>query len=608
MTGVDFSAQKDSLARKFLLQRLTSRQDLKNWLLAYLGVDLADCKVSRYADSTPLDMVWDIYQLCADETNLRPKDLRYIAGRSSQKTLSLACLKVLLPLHFKRSVVHFGGTVAQAQRAYTYFNQFVNRPYIKDLLKEPPTQKKTIFLIDGEEVTVEILSITPMSVQGAHAPIVSLDELASLAPDKVRAYADVRGVPSYTKDGKPWFKFGISSRKGAYTVIEEEFSKSQQTGMIFSFWTVLENTRTCPDEISGTEPYSYYVDITSNEALTEEQYLVLDGASQSRFEKVEAKKGCFSCPLRVVCAGDLKKQISTCKMLRPVESVIEEFKLADYDWFLSQMMSLTPSMEGLVFPKFRRAAFEKTPEELYTIFMGSPPLQPITVQELVAIMLAKGVKAYAGLDYGYTDPTAIVVIFEDGMENIYVMKVVAQTGLDPDQLVNLLRELHSVYKFEYLFPDTSQPALNALIRKQKFVKVLDDFDKKGQIENGIMLIRQKLSPSYGAPKIYGLKGEVDFLISEFEKYHYGMNSAGQILDEPADEFNHAIDALRYAAINMWQKGKSVVVPSVESPAAPEPFMGPEQALDTWLSQQIKSLAKDELSNKTTKKKGFIFKT
>lgn len=544
----------EELARKFLRERLKSKEDLKNWLKGYLDVDLADCKVSRFATATPLDMVWDIYQLCASEDNVRPKDLRYIAGRSSQKTLSLATLQVLLPLHFKRSVVHFGGTMAQAQRAYAYFNQFVNMPYIKEYLSSPPTQRKTVFSIDGQEVTVEILSITPASVQGAHAPIVSLDELASLAPDKVRAYADIRGVPTYTIDGRPWYKFGISSRKGAYTVIEKEFEQSKISGILFYFWTVLENTRRCPDIISGTEPYSYYVNISDNQALTEEQYQLISPSEKSKYERVNAYKGCFECPLRVVCAGDLKNQKSTCRTLRPVESVIEEFKLADYDWFISQQMSLTPSLEGLVFPKFKRLTFEKTPNEMYKIFTGTEPPRDLTDMELVQFMLAKGVKSYAGLDYGYTDPTAIVIIFEDGQENIYIMKVFAKVGMDPDQLVDTLRDLHSVYKFDYLFPDTSQPALNTLIRKKRFVKVIDDFDKKGQIQNGIALIRQKLSPSVGESKIYGLKGHCDALVEEFEKYHYSTDSSGKSLDEPADEYNHAIDALRYAAINMWKKG------------------------------------------------------
>jgi hypothetical protein len=117
--------ERDSVIRTLLTQKLQTKEQLRLWMIFFLGVDLADCVVSRFATSTPLDMVWDIYQFCANETNEDPMDLRYIAGRASQKTLSLAALQVVLPIHFKRNVVHFGGTVDQAKRAYTYFKKFV---------------------------------------------------------------------------------------------------------------------------------------------------------------------------------------------------------------------------------------------------------------------------------------------------------------------------------------------------------------------------------------------------------------------------------------------------------------------------------------------------
>lgn len=556
--------KEEELAKHFVRQRLTSKENLQNWLKGYLQVDLADCTVSRYATANPLEMVWQIYQLCANDSNAHPVDLRYIAGRASQKTLALAALQILLPLHFKRSVVHFGGTVAQANRAYDYFRTFVTKPYIRDYLSGEPTQKKTDLLIDGTTVTVEILPITQASVQGAHAPIVSLDELASLASNKVKAYSDVRGVPVYTTDGKPWIKFGISSRKGAHTVIEEEYSESAKSGMKFYFWTVLENTQRCPDEISGTEPLSYYVDINTNTAYLESDFLQLPEQEKSKFEKVDAYNKCFECPLRVVCAGDLKRQNSSCKTLRPVQSVITEFKLADYDWFISQLMSLQPSLEGIIFPKFKKTAFLKTANEIYEIFTGTKFNGVLSTSDLIDYMLSQGVRSYAGLDHGYTDPLAIVVIFEDSVGNIYVMKTHYESGVDPDKLVEIVRLLHQKYKFDTIYPDTSQPALNNMLKKAKICKIHDNFDKKGQIENGITLIRQKISPTVGSTKFFGLQDECAALVDELEKYHYATNAAGEIIEEPVDKDNHCIDALRYAAVNRWSKSKSILFDAGQS--------------------------------------------
>ncbi len=585
--------ERDVVAKVLLFQRLLNKEQLRLWLIFFLGVDLADCTVSRFSTSNPLDMVWDIYQFCADDKNEEPLDLRYIAGRASQKTLSLAALQILLPLHFKRPAVHFGGTLAQAKRAYTYFKKFVMRPYVRDTLKDEPTQQKTVFIVDGEEIEIEILSISTMAVQGAHAPIVSLDELAALSPDKVKAYEDVSGIPTYTHDGRPWIKFGISSRKGAYTVIEREYEEREKTGTLFKFWTVLENTSKCPDSISGTQNYSYYVNALENKVATVEEYETYSEMERTKYEKVKAKKGCLTCPLKAICAGDLKKQTSTCKTLRPTKSLIQEFKQADLQWFLSQKMSMTPSLEGLIFSKFKRDIFEKTPAEMYELFTGQKAEREYREEELIDLMLSKGCKAYAGLDHGHTDPAVVVVIYEDGVGNIYIMKVYAQTGLDPEQLRDKVHELQEKYRFTHLYPDTSQPAINDLIRKGKRVKVVDDFDKKGQIENGITLIRQKIAPNTGGTKLFGLKGNCDFLVHEMEKYHNEEDAGGNITDTPADEFNHGIDALRYAAINRWERGSRIMgaqQEQVKKETAEEYKDKVQQQNSNWLSEKIKEAA------------------
>jgi len=584
--------EKALLCKDLVRMRCKTREDLHNWGKFFMNVDLADCTVSRFADSNPLDMVWEIYQLCADDHREEPVSLMYIAGRASQKTLAVAVLQVILPLHFGRAVVHLGGTKDQARRAYLYFKKFVSRPYLRDFLLSDPTQSKTTFVVDGEEVDVEILSISPMAVQGSHAPIVSLDELSSLSKEKMAAYQDVGGIPVYTNDGKPWFQFGISSRKGRYTVIETEYENREKSGMLFRFWTILENTKRCPDSISGTEPFTYYVNAKENIKMTQEEFNKTDESTQSKMERINAYKGCFSCPLAAVCAGDLKKQTSTCRTLRPTQSVIAEFKKADLSWFLSQKMSMEPSSEGLIFAKFKRVVFEKTPREMYRIFTGTDPGRELAESELVNFMIQKGVKRYAGLDHGSTHPAVVVVIYEDGNGIIYIMNVTAQAELEPEQLKELVFSMKKKYDFHTLYPDTSRPELNKMLRK--VVKVFDDFDKSGQIENGITLIRQKLYSTGGTTAFFGIKGNCDFMCSEMEKYHYDHDAGGKLTDVPVDEFNHSIDALRYAAINRWKTRTGGVAASTAGQVDEKPKEDPKQyqqavakKQENWLSDQIR---------------------
>lgn len=587
--------ERDQTCKDLVRMSVTSREDLKHWCQFYLNVDLADCIVSRFADSSPLDMVWEVYKFCMDTLNEEPLSIMYVAGRASQKTLAAAVLQVIIPLHFGRNVVHLGGTKDQARRAYHYFKKFVSRRYVKDLLVSEPTQLKSTFNVEGEEVDVEILSISPMAVQGAHGSVVSLDELSSLSPEKVMAYKDVNGIPVYSNEGRPWIKFGISSRKGSYTVIETEYENRDKSGMKFRFWTVLENTKKCPDSISGTEPFSYYGNAIENEKVTEEEFQKLPDSSKTKFEKIDAFKGCWSCPLAVVCGGDLKKQTSTCRTLRPTRSVIAEFKGAELGWFLSQKMSLQPSSEGLIFSKFKRAVFEKTPNEIYKIFTGTEAGTTLTEQDLITFMIKKGVKRYAGLDHGTSHPAVVVVIYEDAAGMIYIMNVTGLTGLEPEQLKSLVANMKAKYDFQVLYPDTAAPGMNKMLRK--VVKVFDDFDKRGQIENGITLIRQRIYSTDGTTAFFGLKGNVDFMCNEMEKYHYMFDTGGNLTDEPEDAFNHSIDALRYAAINRWkQKVKGVAAdtrPDEQPDEKVEEYKKKvSEKADNWLADQIRGSVED----------------
>lgn len=584
--------KQEEIKRILLFKRIETKEDLRLWLLYFLEVDLADCTVSRFATSNPLDMVWDIYQFWCDDKVEKPMSIYYIAGRSSQKTLSMACLQILLPLHFGISVVHFGGTSEQAQRAYDYFNKFVAKPYIKDYLKSDPTQKETVFILNEKEVKVEILSISPARVQGPHAPAVSLDELSSLAPDKLVAYDDLSGVPVASMEGHPWVKFGVSSRKGKFTIIETEYDKRHKTGIIFKFWTVFENTQACPVSIRTDERLEMYVNAIDNQAYMKPDYDVLEESAKAKFEKVNAYKGCFTCPLRAVCSGDLANQKSKCKTLRSVQTVIQEFKEApSLEWFLSQKMSMTPSSEQTVFSKFKRETFLKTAREIWMIWKGQDPGREISNAELIDAMIEAGVERYAGIDHGTVHPFAVVVIFHDPGDRIYVMKVVKISGLDPNECVEVVRKLNVRLKLKKAYPDTARPDVNMLLRP--VISLGTEFTKDP--DWGHTLIRGKIAPTTGPTRFFGLMGEADLLADEMEKYHYILDSANRPTEEVLKEFDDAIDALSYAAQNKW-KIKNVNIPDVDRPAILTPE-GRRVVAEEKLKVQFQEIIKDHIAEK-----------
>jgi len=111
---------------KMLLTPCKTRAELKAWIHYHLGLDLPDCTVSRYADSNPLDSIWQIYDICVNNNNPdNIEELLYVAGRGSGKTLGVAVAELLVMLHDQRDVVHVGAILTQAKRCYEYQTGFM---------------------------------------------------------------------------------------------------------------------------------------------------------------------------------------------------------------------------------------------------------------------------------------------------------------------------------------------------------------------------------------------------------------------------------------------------------------------------------------------------
>src|ERR1017187_7095552 len=116
--------------KKLLLTPCRSRQEVKNWIRYHLGpsgiTELPDVTVSRFSDTNPLDVIWEVYRICVLKNNPNDiKDLLFVAGRGSGKTLGMAIAELMVLLHDKREVVHVGAILNQAERCYAYQKNFL---------------------------------------------------------------------------------------------------------------------------------------------------------------------------------------------------------------------------------------------------------------------------------------------------------------------------------------------------------------------------------------------------------------------------------------------------------------------------------------------------
>lgn len=147
-----------------------------------------------------------------------------------------------------------------------------------------------------------------------------------------------------------------------------------------------------------------------------------------------------------------------------------------------------------------------------------------------------------GLDFGYTnDPTAIVAIYE--WNGGYVLDEIAyQTGMDNKKIVTVFESIDS----SVVIADSSEPKSIDEIKKHGIV-ILPASKGKDSLLHGIQYLQQQ--------KIFVTKRSLNIL-KEYRNYLWLRDpKTDKILNEPIDDFNHAMDAIRYAIVD---KKKQVV--------------------------------------------------
>lgn len=167
-----FDALSLEQRKRLFFKKCETKEELSKFIQVFFGLYLPDQTVSRFADTNPLDIIWEVYDICVNKNN--PEDIEellYVAGRGSGKTLGMAIAELLVMLHDGRDACHVGAVLAQAKRCYDYQTKFMLsrriRPIIED--KTVPQEdrvlqklnmEKSTFNIDDETVTLEVLPCT----------------------------------------------------------------------------------------------------------------------------------------------------------------------------------------------------------------------------------------------------------------------------------------------------------------------------------------------------------------------------------------------------------------------------------------------------------------
>ena len=148
----------------------------------------------------------------------------------------------------------------------------------------------------------------------------------------------------------------------------------------------------------------------------------------------------------------------------------------------------------------------------------------------------KNFKTAAGLDFGYTnDPTAFFIGFlDEANKKLYVWDEIYEKGLSNKKIYDAITE--AGYNKERITGDSAEPkSIDEL--KGYGLKIKGAEKGKDSIKNGIQWIQDL--------EIIIHPRCVNFL-TEISNYTWDEDKFGTKLNVPIDDFNHLMDAMRYA--------------------------------------------------------------
>ena len=148
-----------------------------------------------------------------------------------------------------------------------------------------------------------------------------------------------------------------------------------------------------------------------------------------------------------------------------------------------------------------------------------------------------------GLDWGYSnDPTAVVEIWKHN-DAIYLNELIYQTNMTNQDVCGMLDE-YGVDKYVEIIADSAEPKSIEEVRRMGF-NIKPAHKGPDSILNGIDILKRH--------RIHVTKQSVN-LIKELNNYKWITDKNGNKLNKPVDMFNHALDAVRYVALNKLREG------------------------------------------------------
>lgn len=164
--------------------------------------------------------------------------------------------------------------------------------------------------------------------------------------------------------------------------------------------------------------------------------------------------------------------------------------------------------------------------------------------DLEEIKKRPGIISIFGMDFGYThDPTAFIcALVDEKAKEIFVFDEHYQKGMSNSDIANMIK--YKGYSKEIIIADSAEPKSIDDIKRQGIRRIKAAQKGKDSILNGIQNIQDY--------KIYVLPKCENTLV-ELNNYVWDTKD-GRGINKPMDDYNHLMDALRYAMERLKKKG------------------------------------------------------
>lgn len=198
-------------------------------------------------------------------------------------------------------------------------------------------------------------------------------------------------------------------------------------------------------------------------------------------------------------------------IVKDIEAAQVKAQTSSYwaNWWKVYGLGQVGSLEGVVFENWKQ--IEQVPE--------SAALEAI------------------GMDFGYTNDPSTIIAYYRHDNRIIFDEMAYQKGMLNSDIANMLKSF-DIGK-TIIYADSAEPKSIEEIRRYG-LNIVGTNKGKDSINYGISLLQQE--PFYVTKRSLNL-------VKELRAYTWAKDRAGDAMNTPIDAFNHAIDAVRYIALN-----------------------------------------------------------